>query len=276
MMSLSLSSTPNSRIFMISAALLSATALSACQPFGADSSDNSAQVWECTTQDTPFSYSACGIDSQALTGDNYQLKLFWQDDDQQTLLTFDNLINTLPPSQTLAFAMNAGMYNASYAPIGYTVIEGEEKRALNLKEGGGNFHLLPNGVMWWDQASKVKITESHALAELIETGEAKIWYATQSGPMLVIDSEIHPQFNADSHSLKFRNGVGVCSDGSIQLVNSNQPVNFYQFAELFKEELSCPNALFLDGGIASALYAPSIDKHDKKDMGVMIGVVEKQ
>ena len=53
-------------------------------------------------------------------------------------------------------------------------------------------------------------------------------------------------------------------------------MTFYQFAELFKDELGCPNALFLDGGIASALYAPSIDKQDKKEMGVMIGLVENK
>jgi len=51
-------------------------------------------------------------------------------------------------------------------------------------------------------------------------------------------------------------------------------VSFYQFATLFKDDLNCPNALFLDGGIASALYAPTIDKHDKKEMGVMIGLIE--
>ncbi len=250
--------------------------LSACQPFETDPSEPSAQVWECITQDTPFSYSACRIDAQALTGDNYQLKLFWQDDNKQTLLSFDNLLSTLSSKQTLVFAMNAGMYNERYAPIGYTVIEGQEIRALNLNEGGGNFHLLPNGVMWWDKTGKVQITESHALDEQLKEGAANPYFATQSGPMLVIDDEIHPQFNEKGTSLKFRNGAGVCSDGSIQMVNSEEPVNFYQFAKLFKDHLSCSNALFLDGGIASALYAPSIDSHDKKDMGVIIGVVENE
>ena len=82
------------------------------------------------------------------------------------------------------------------------------------------------------------------------------------------------RFNPDSTSIKLRNGAGVCSDGSLQFVNSEEPVSFYQFATLFKDDLNCPNALFLDGGIASALYAPTIDKHDKKEMGVMIGLIE--
>ncbi len=263
-------------ITMLVAALLTVS-ISACQPSNSDTDRSSTAAWSCQTQDMPFTYSACQIDTAALNSKDppYSLQLFWQQPDgKQPLLTFDKLVNTLPKAQTLTFAMNAGMYNESYAPIGYTVIEGEEILSLNLKEGGGNFHLLPNGVLWWDKAGNVQITESHALQQQLEQGTAQPWYATQSGPMLVINGAIHSKFNPDSTSAKFRNGAGVCTDGRIQFVNSNEPVTFYQFASLFKDELHCPNALFLDGGIASALYAPSIDKQDKKNMGVIIGVVE--
>ncbi|MEC5209128.1 uncharacterized protein YigE (DUF2233 family) [Psychrobacter sp. PL15] len=256
---------------------LVALSISACQPTDSDTSSASTSEWSCQTQKIPFAYSACHINAQALTDGRYSLQLFWQQTKStQPLLTFDQLLASLPPSQTLAFAMNAGMYNERYAPIGYTVIEGEEIRALNLNEGGGNFHLLPNGVMWWNKAGNIQITESHELQQQLEQGTAKPWFATQSGPMLVIDDAIHPQFNPDSTSLKFRNGAGVCTDGSIQFVNSDEPVSFYEFAALFKDNLNCPNALFLDGGIASALYAPSINRHDKKEMGVIIGVVDSK
>lgn len=259
-----------------SIALLSLS-ISACQPMSADDANSDTANWSCQSQTAPFAYSTCSIKAQALTDGRYSLQLFWQQPDStQPLLTFDALLAELPASQTLSFAMNAGMYNENYAPIGYTVIEGTEKRALNLKEGGGNFHLLPNGVLWWNKAGNVQITESHTLKKQMNDGTAQPWYATQSGPMLVINDEIHPQFNPDSTSLKIRNGAGVCSDGSIQFVTSEMPVTFYQFAALFKDTLQCPNALFLDGGIASALYAPSIEQHDKKEMGVMIGVIEHE
>jgi uncharacterized protein YigE (DUF2233 family) len=266
---------------LLTAALI-ALSISACQPTdhtNDSSADNGKKHWTCQLQNAPFTYSACRIDAQTLSDPRYSLQLFWQQADDsannnQPLLTFDTLLATLPSEQTLNFAMNAGMYNENYAPIGYTVIEGKELRALNIKEGGGNFHLLPNGVMWWDKSGKVQITESNALDKQLKSGKAQPWYATQSGPMLVINNEIHPQFNPDSTSIKLRNGAGVCSDGSLQFVNSEEPVSFYQFATLFKDDLNCPNALFLDGGIASALYAPTIDKHDKKEMGVMIGLIE--
>ena len=265
------------RYFSYFACILTLLTLNACDFFESNSSPNKPSAWSCQTQDAPFSYSVCSIASQALIDGDYSLELFWQSSDsEQPLLTFDKLLTSLPTDKTLTFAMNAGMYNERYAPIGYTVIEGKEVRTLNLKEGGGNFHLLPNGVMWWDKSGKVQITETHALNEQLKNNDAKPWYATQSGPMLVINNEIHPQFNPDSTSLKLRNGAGVCSDGSIQFINSDEPVTFYQFAALFKDDLKCPNALFLDGGIASALYAPTIDKHDKKEMGVMIGLVENK
>ena len=255
-------------------ALLSVS-ISACQPSTSETVNSSD--WSCQKQSSPFLYSVCSIKAETLIESPYSLQLFWQtSDSDQPLLTFDNLLTDLPASQTLGFAMNAGMYNENYAPIGYTVIEGEEIRALNLKEGGGNFHLLPNGVIWWDESGEVHITESKALSTQLKNGQAQPWYASQSGPMLVINNEIHPEFNPNSTSLKFRNGAGVCSDGSIQFVNSNEPVSFYQFASLFKTELKCPNALFLDGGIASALYAPTIEIHDKKEMSVMVGLIEQK
>jgi len=262
--------------FSLSAIVLTLV-LSACQQTNTNTASSDTDSWSCQTEDSPFPYSVCRVDATALTSERYSLQLFWQSsDNNEPLLTFDALLATLPNNESLNFAMNAGMYNENYAPIGYTVIEGKEVKSLNTKEGGGNFHLLPNGVMWWDKAGTVQITESNVLNEQINNDDVQPWYATQSGPMLVIDNEIHPQFNPDSRSIKLRNGAGVCHDGSIQLVNSDEPVTFYQFAELFKNELGCSNALFLDGGIASALYAPSIEKQDKKEMGVMIGLVENK
>lgn len=263
----------------------------------------------CIRETEPFKYTLCQVSQDQLTSKDSQqtLKLFWRTDDtiatsidpdavtaadkmagdasdtpgstnsQSPLLhKFANLLEALPKDSRLKFAANAGMYNNEFAPIGYTVIQGKEIRALNLKEGGGNFHLLPNGVLWWNQAGEVFITESHALQQMLDAGTAKPWYATQSGPMLVIKGDIHPKFDPNSSSKKFRNGVGVCTDGEIKFINSDEPVSFYQLASLFKEQLKCPNALFLDGGIASALYAPDVEQYDDKNMGVMVGVVENK
>jgi uncharacterized protein YigE (DUF2233 family) len=63
----------------------------------------------------------------------------------------------------------------------------------------------------------------------------------------------------------------------VRFVISNAPVTFHQFAALFRDRLNCPDALFLDGGTASALYAPSFNRHDRfHPMGPMIGVVKQK
>ena len=248
----------------------------------------------CETKEAPFSYSLCQVSQDKLLAADsaFSLRLFWksgqwqaaEDDSNQDivdqnpsikpLFKFDNLIADLPQGSELKFATNAGMYNTEFAPIGYTVIQGKQILSLNLKEGAGNFHLKPNGVLWWSEDNRVHITESHKFNELLTSGVAKPWYATQSGPLLVIEGNIHPKFNPNSSSLKIRNGVGVCEDGNIRFITSNEPVSFYQFASLFKDDLQCANALFLDGGIASALYAPDLKHKDNKNMGVMVGLIE--
>lgn len=248
----------------------------------------------CQVQKAPFTHALCQVSQDALLKANTSLSLhlFWksgqwqasqkdstaaiidQDQSIKPLYKFDALLADLPKSSELKFATNAGMYNGEFGPIGFTVIQGRQILSLNLKEGAGNFHMMPNGVLWWDKANQVHITESHQLDALLKSGDAQPWYATQSGPMLVIDGKIHHKFNPTSTSKKIRNGVGICEDGNIKFVTSNEPVTFYQFAHLFKEDLHCANALFLDGGVASALYAPDIEHKDNKNMGVMVGLIE--
>ncbi len=285
--------------------VLALSSLSACDDIDldklaqmTDENDPATSTAYCQSHPVPFAHSLCSVAQNSLTeaGSPLSLQLFWRPtpapaasadvatnmatnaatevEAPKPLYTFTALLADLPKHSKLKFATNAGMYNSEFAPIGYTVMQGKEVLSLNINTGAGNFHLMPNGVLWWNKAGNVHITETQKFQSMLADGAAKPWFATQSGPMLVIDGKIHPKFVPDSASKKFRNGVGVCDDGNIKFVNSQEPVNFYQFASLFKTELKCPNALFLDGGIASALYAPDIGIDDAKNMGVMVGLVE--
>jgi uncharacterized protein YigE (DUF2233 family) len=92
--------------------------------------------------------------------------------------------------------------------------------------------------------------------------------------MLVIDGALHPRFIPDSPSRYIRNGVGVSADGRrVWFVISDAPVNFHSFARLFRDELSAPNALYLDGAV-SKVYAPALERNETGlDMGPIVGVV---
>lgn len=158
---------------------------------------------------------------------------------------------------TPLFAMNAGMYHADGRPVGLYVEGGRELTKISTTRGPGNFHMKPNGVFY--------VTATGA--GILETGryiKAKpdAQFATQSGPMLVIDGKLHPRFSADGPSLKIRNGVGVRDPKTVMFAISNDGVSFGSFARLFRDELKCNNALFLDGSISS-LWAPSAGRQDE-------------
>ena len=210
-------------------------------------------------------YTVCKFDSR--TSD---LRTFLYDENGQVFADFERLKTAIEVSgQELVFAMNGGMYHNDRSAAGLYIENGKQMQKLNTNKGPGNFHMLPNGVFFIGDKS-AGVLESHKYA----TAHIKARYATQSGPMLVFDGKMHPKFNKNGTSKHIRNGVGVKGD-IVYFVISNERVNFYDFASLFKDYLQTPNALYLDGAV-SKIYAPALDRDDKgRPMGPMIAVVEK-
>ncbi len=163
--------------------------------------------------------------------------------------------------------MNGGMYHEDLSAVGLYVEESKKLKSLSTRDGRGNFHLLPNGV-FWVRGKTVGVTETKAFAR---SGKS-VDYATQSGPMLVIDGELHPRFLPKSDSLKIRNGVGVSKDGKrLHFAISHQLINFWTFGRLFQKELKTPNALFLDGTV-SVIRSSQQSTFGWRAIGPIIGV----
>ena len=172
----------------------------------------------------------------------------------------------------VSFAMNGGMFNEAGAPIGLYVEDGDEQKAISLTDGPGNFHLKPNGVFWQgdDGALHIEVSESYA-REL----RSPRW-ATQSGPMLLINGELHPRIADDGASRLIRNGVGLRDGHTAYFVLSSGFVSFGRFARFFRDELKCRDALFLDGTVSS-IWAPSIGRYDDNhDLGPMVVVLDRR
>lgn len=185
-----------------------------------------------------------------------------------------NLVNDAlaATGERLVFAMNAGMYHEDRSPVGLYVEDSAFQSPLNDNDGPGNFHLKPNGV-FLVTAEGAALVEKTDIFQMTKRPAPR--YATQSGPMLVINDRIHPRFLKDSESLKRRNGVGVTREGEAIFVLADSPVRFYDFAAFFRDELQTPNALYLDGTI-SRLYAPELERNDPgAAMGPIVGVVAK-
>ncbi|TPW31826.1 hypothetical protein FJU08_07030 [Martelella alba] len=197
------------------------------------------------------------------------IRLFSLDAGGMPYRSFNNVEKVLSSQGfELAFAMNGGMFDDDGKPIGLYVENGVQSKPASTRKGYGNFHLLPNGVFALG-GGKAVVEETRAY---LASG-FKADFATQSGPMLVIDGKLHPRFLPDSDSFKRRNGVGVNADGKLVFVISRQAVRFYDFALVFRDDLGCDNALFLDGTISS-LYAPELGRNDRLfPLGPIIGVV---
>ena len=170
--------------------------------------------------------------------------------------------------ERLAFAMNAGMYHGDRRPVGLYIEGGQEFAPLVTREGPGNFGLLPNGVFCLREG-RAEVIETLRYAQ--ERPECR--YASQSGPMLVIDGDLHPRFLIDSDSRYVRNGVGTSDDGRAWFVISDAPVNFHRFGRVFRDHLGVDQALYFDGKV-SRLYAPRLSRNDLGfPLGPMVGLV---
>lgn len=229
---------------------------------------SAAGAVEC--RDTEFDgarYTMCEVDAA-----QEDLRLFLKNDQGQLLGQF-GAVNTMlaAKGETLAFAMNAGMYHQDRSPVGHYVERGEELMQVVPNAGPGNFGLLPNGIFC------IRPGRADVIETLRFVDEKPVCtYATQSGPMLVIDGALHPRFLPDSTSRYVRNGVGTSADGTRAIfVLSRDAVTFHQFGRFFRDELKLPQALYFDGSI-SRLYAPQIGRDDLGfALGPIVGVVEK-
>lgn len=197
------------------------------------------------------------------------LRLFLRDNAGDILGSFASIERET--GRNLLFAMNAGMYHDDRAPVGLYVEEGTQEMRLVTNDGPGNFGLLPNGVFCIGDYFRVIETLR------FQADRPDCTYATQSGPMLVIDGVLHPRFIPGSTSRFIRNGVGTSVDGRTAIFAiSNVPVNFHDFATLFQNRLNLPNALYFDGKV-SRLYDRANGRADFGwQLGPIVGVLAPQ
>lgn len=207
-------------------------------------------------------FTACSYDLR-----RYEVRLFFAGPDGRPYGSLAGLARS-QAGAGLVMAMNAGMYHHDLSPVGLYVEDERELTRANTAGGPGNFHMKPNGIFF----------VADGRAGILETGSylrrrPRAAFATQSGPMLVIDGRLHPRFSDEGPSRKIRNGVGVRDPNTVVFAISDEPVSFGTFARLFRDALGCRDALFLDGSI-SGLHAPALGRSDfgLKPLGPMIGV----
>ena len=209
-------------------------------------------------------YTVCEVDLR-----RQSVRLFWKKPDGRPYGYASSLPRTLGShSGRLLFATNGGMYHPDNSPVGLYVEEGRELVRANTSAGPGNFHMKPNGVFY----------VTGEVAGILETRSfikrrPQVDFATQSGPMLVIDGKVHARFVRYGGSRKYRTGVGSRDPKLVVFAVSESEISFGEFARLFRDRLRCKNALFLDGGSASSFYSPVLGRNSSfLPLGPIIGV----
>lgn len=208
-------------------------------------------------------YTVCEVDLR-----RQSVRLFWKKPDGQPYGYPSSLPRALGNSRRLLFATNGGMYHPDNSPVGLYVEEGRELVRANTSAGPGNFHMRPNGV-FYVTGEVAGVLETHSFIQR----RPQVEFATQSGPMLVIDGKIHTRFIRYGGSKKYRSGVGSRDANSVVFAVSDSEISFGEFARLFRDKLRCKNALFLDGGSATSFYSPVLGRTSNLlPLGPIIGV----
>ena len=194
--------------------------------------------------------------------DEWDVRVDWPRDPDGTDL--ETYIDTHPGITVLT---NAGIFSTDLTPGGLLVTDGQVLRELNLADGAGNFHLKPNAVFAVHDDGTASVVDATAYDPI------GVRYATQSGPALLLDGAVHPEFREGSENVAIRSGVGVSPDGrTVYLAITHTPVNLWDFATMFRDDLGVDDALYLDGQI-SQLWIKGWTQDPLSFLGPYAGVI---
>jgi uncharacterized protein YigE (DUF2233 family) len=204
-----------------------------------------------------------------------EMRLFWKDDAGRPFGSLGALDRWLRGrGERLLAATNAGIFYRSREPAGLHIERGAPPfRPLNTSpdpppgEGRGNFFAQPNGVFYISRVGTANIVETSGAAAVLP----QMREATQSGPLLLRRGMPHPLRGDTTVS---RNAVAVCSPRVVALVFAPRGASIRVLALFIRDELPCPDALFLDGSI-SGLRVPSAGVRSDGEYVGILGVTPR-
>ena len=198
-----------------------------------------------------FTSGTCSLTDPSLTLQSYtvdpqreRIVMYWQKEDGKAWGSLRSLLGDINRDGQVQMAMNGGIYDKAYAPLGLYIEKGRQLTPLNRASGGGNFFIRPGGVFYLrgQNAGIVSINKFRA--------SPAIRYAVQSGPMLIENGKINWRLKPSASSRKLRNGVGITGDGKVVFMLSARETNFYDFACYAQAKLNVRQMLYLDGTIS--------------------------
>jgi len=135
-------------------------------------------------------------------------------------------------------AINGGFFTPTLRPLGLRIRHGEVLSPLR-------------GISWWG-IFYVRHNRAHIVPPRAYRSARHIEFAVQGGPRLLVGGRIPPL----KRGVAERSAVGITKRGDIiLLVTEHYPLSTTDLAKFMREKLQCRDALNLDGGSSSQLYA---------------------
>ncbi len=171
--------------------------------------------------------------------DHYRLSLVVAKNINQTSLFTDQLAE----EKKALLAINGGFFTPDMQPLGLRITQG---RLL---------YPLKN-TAWWGVLI-VQNNQAKIVAQKDYQFSPKIGFAIQAGPRLIVNGRV-PNLR---EGMAQRSAIGVTREGKVIIaITDNLPMSTTELATILQKPeneggLSCYNALNLDGGSSSQLYA---------------------
>lgn len=233
-------------------------------------------VSDSLTGEFTFEFNNQQYDAIIINPKMQQIKMHWLSPNNTPYKSLSSVKEDLEKQENKVLMLtNGGMYLENNQPQGLFISKGKELNSLDTDSNKyGNFYMKPNGVFYIDNKGG-NITTTNIFKRIYNKENNSISFATQSGPMLVINGNIHQKFMPQSKNLHLRSGVGIMSNGNVVfIISRSNKTNFHDFGSIFKDVFDCQNALYLDGAI-SKMYLPKLRPNDLGgNFGVIISITE--
>lgn len=207
---------------------------------------NAATRWHPLTQgvayaqiDQPFSFPLSAIYAFRINLKHYQLELGFTNNKLFPLTTVSDLVR----KHNAIIGINGGFFSPDLKTLGLRI--SHQKKYSSIKR-----------ISWWG-IFFIKANRARIVALKHFRHNKNIEFAVQSGPRLIINGRI-PSLKP---GLANRSALGITKSGRIIIaITKNLPMTTTNFAKFMKRPttkngLGCINAINLDGGKSSQLYA---------------------
>lgn len=150
-------------------------------------------------------------------------------------------VKSLAEAHKALVVINANFFDTASKPLGLVVIDGKVTHPFKK-------------ISWWSifcvKGDKASILHGNAYRDGLCD------QAVEAGPRLVTNGQI-PQLKDESSR---KTAIGITSDGKVVIVATDGRLPIKKLASLFQKSeaqggLGCPNAINMDGGTSTQIYA---------------------